>query len=793
MVWGDALHGRNKEVRADASTIIVENPPNSSELSDDFDSERALKLLNTKAERGVTKEAMFILLCLQSNPDNVGILADYFIRKEHAPYGAPSVSDQSYLIFKEFLVKNKVEPNQFFDASEHLSNERIRTLFVELVSDYEPFIKKLKQEFFVDSFSSYITMSNVKLLLELLGEKDTFDLILKITTENLGENRHIGNKWFGINQNGGRKLWNSEYVEKHLVEICQSETSMILEKGKRKGGDEYFLYGAITGLGTNFGSEENIRVIFDSFLKLKTLKYELTFHHGALGDNLEIASKLMTDELTKEHSPSDYDLICDHFFEIFNGVLSHVKQYYSEDIKQLIRVISPNVSSNHFEHFVKYPQSFFELDELESLAKLVAYARFGYDEDMDSSELDDFIQNNLYECSYLLHAVKDFARNGSEIAKKWLAQDSINSKIDSMFACQDYSAIASLLEGLESAESFDSIVDHIISKSNESKAKKKTILNSINYNKPYREFGQFIVDELTAIEHTKETTQTKLVVEAAIKYMIRFTHDDLSFVMVSKISSIIGRLLSSKNDLSVLKHIFSNLSSIRLSGQPKEEITNYLLSILETIPIEIRYNAASCLNKLGAWNELIEDTILDAIDEHMDSPQLLHGHIHQLRTGSSSSDNAMNKVLNILINHENMVVKMFAIDCLGWKNYQPSVPHIIEVLRLGTQSDEEMTYRSGYAKIKASPPQLATFATKDVFTSAVLALARLSKYSVDYLLEALSNDNDEIALGAFLAFELHQTTFKEVVFSKEQENLMQELRKKAARVLSNPIGDYRSG
>ena len=85
MGWDDALYGRNKDARADASKTIVDNPPKSKELPDDFDSERALKLLNTKAERGVTKEAMFILLCLQSNPDNVKTLANYFIRKEYAP------------------------------------------------------------------------------------------------------------------------------------------------------------------------------------------------------------------------------------------------------------------------------------------------------------------------------------------------------------------------------------------------------------------------------------------------------------------------------------------------------------------------------------------------------------------------------------------------------------------------------------------------------------------------------------------------------------------------------------
>ena len=163
MGWRDALHGRNKDVRADASEIIVGNPPKSAELTDTFDSERALKLLNTKAERGITREAMFILLCLQSNPDNAETLAQYFIRKEYAPYGAPSVSEQSYLIFKEFLVTNKVEPNQLFDNPSYLNNERIKSIIAELVSDstFESLFAVALRSFFV-SHPPTLPWGNIK-------------------------------------------------------------------------------------------------------------------------------------------------------------------------------------------------------------------------------------------------------------------------------------------------------------------------------------------------------------------------------------------------------------------------------------------------------------------------------------------------------------------------------------------------------------------------------------------------------------------------------------------------------
>ena len=786
MGWRDALHGRNKDVRADASEIIVGNPPKSAELTDTFDSERALKLLNTKAERGITREAMFILLCLQSNPDNAETLAQYFIRKEYAPYGAPSVSEQSYLIFKEFLVTNKVEPNQLFDNPSYLNNERIKSIIAELVSDFEPYINKLKEEFQNGSYGSSIADSYVKLLYKSLGEKETFNLLLEITKQYLDDYRYVGDKWFTINQNGGRTLWESEYVEKQLIEICKSETSMILENGERKRGGEYLLYGTITALGINFGTKSTIEVIFDSLLKLKNLRSGLTFHYRALCDNLEITSELMIHELSKKHPSNDYDLICDHFCEILNHTMSHGKQYHSLEIKKLIRDISPHVSNDKFEYFIKHSRPYFDLNELKLLVKLVASTRFGYDEDMNSAALDEFIQSHLYECSYLLSAVKRFADDGSDIAKKWIATDSVKIKIDSMLENQNHGAISFLLEGLESDDSFVDIVNYLISKSTVSVENKKTILNSIIYNRAYQDFGQFLVDELSIHEKTKDNTLIELSVKASSKYMNEYTNDSLCGEMISQIISIFEKRLSSEDDLMLLKKMLSSLEAVKF-GQPSEDFRNYLLSVFETIPIDIKYNAAVCLNGLGAWNSLIENTFVEAIDKHMDSPQFLYGHIHQIRNGKHErvSDSTMDKVLDLLVNHENLVVKMFAIDCLGFKVYQPSIPHLIEILRLGSQSDEEMKFhiRDNRGRVTTTvtpkPPQLAPFGTSDVYTSAIHALARLHKYSVEDLLKSLSNNDENIAIGAFLVFELHQNSFKEVVFSEEQIKLMQELRKKS--------------
>lgn len=785
MDWLDAVHGKNKNIRADAATSIVENPPKSTDIPDNFDSEKALKLFSAKAERGVTKEAMFVLLCLQSNKENSKILADYFIRKEYAPYGAPPVSEQSYLIFKEFLVMNDVDPNQLFDVSRHFHNERIRALFVELVSDYEAYIEKMKQEFFDDTFSSRITMANVEFLLESLGEKVLFDLILNITKDNLEEYRYVGEKWFYINQNGGRKFFNSKHIEKLLVDICKSETSIVLEQGERKRGGEYFLYGAITGLGINFGTEENMRVIFDSLLQLKKLTHGLIFHYSALGEHLKITSKFMIDELTKKRPSSEHDLICNHFCEILTKARSH-DEFYSEDIKKLIRDISPRISNDKFEFFVKYPRSYFDLHELESLVELVAFARFGYGENMNADEINEFVENNLYECSYLLHAVQIFADDGSEIAQRWLSNDSINQKINLMFDEQDYAALAGLLKGLESDDSFQEILDYIISESKDSDENKETTLNSITYEQAYYGFGQFIVDELIVYEQNKDNSLIKLAIEASTKYIDRYTNDELSILMVSEIVSIINKILKTNNDLDTLKYILRTVDSIRY-GEPKRALSSHLLSIWETIPKDIRHSAARCLNSLGEWNQHIENTFLDAIDTHIDSPQYLYGHIHQIRKSGSNgaSDVAMNKVLDLLVNHENPVVKMFAIDCLGWRTYEPSVPHLIEILRLGSQSEEDMKLhlRDGKGRVTATfvpkPPQLASFATDDVYTSAIHALARLKEYSVDYLLKSLSDNDENIAIGAFLVFELHKQSFEAITFSEKHLQLMEELKKQS--------------
>ena len=61
-----------------------------------------------------------------------------------------------------------------------------------------------------------------------------------------------------------------------------------------------------------------------------------------------------------------------------------------------------------------------------------------------------------------------FASDGSDIAQQWLTQDSINTKIDGMFDEEDYFALAALMKGLESDDSFDEMLNHIISKSSES-------------------------------------------------------------------------------------------------------------------------------------------------------------------------------------------------------------------------------------------------------------------------------------------------------------------------------------
>ena len=262
MGWRDALNGRNKNIRADAAEKILETHPNSSDLTEDFDQQRAFHLFNAKGERGATKEAMFVLLCLHSKKEYIDKLADYFTRKEFAPYGAPSVSDQSFQLFKRYLVAHNADPNNLFDISQHLSSDRIRAIFVELVSNHQPYIEKLENEILDDSFHSSISMSNVKFLIESLGEEKLFDTVVKITTENLDTYR-VAEKWFNIMQNGGRSLFGSEYVENQLLEICKSETEFILQHSKRKRGD-YFLYGAVTGLGINFASDSNLMAIMDS-------------------------------------------------------------------------------------------------------------------------------------------------------------------------------------------------------------------------------------------------------------------------------------------------------------------------------------------------------------------------------------------------------------------------------------------------------------------------------------------------------------------------------------------------
>lgn len=782
MGWRDAVNGKNKNIRADAAEKILESHPESSDLAEDFDQQRALHLFNAKAERGATKEAMFVLLCLHSKKEYIDKLADYFTRKEFAPYGAPSVSDQSFQLFKRYLVAHNADPNNLFDISQHLSSDRIRAIFVELVSNHQPYIEKLENEFLDDSFHSSISMSNVKFLIESLGEEKLFDTVVKITTENLDTYR-VAEKWFNIMQNGGRSLFGSEYVENQLLEICKSETEYILQHSQRKRGD-YFLYGAVTGLGINFASDSNLMAIMDSLVKLRKYGDQLTFHRGALGDNFTRSSKFMIDELEKKYSPKDLKLLCNHFCSILSQASGPSKQYYSEEIKGLIAEVVPRSDDDEFEYFVRNSRSFYDLDELESLVKLVASARYGYGKDMNSDDLDEFIQHQLYECAYLLHAVKMFAGDGSDIAQQWLTQDSINTKIDGMFDEEDYFALAALMKGLESDDSFDEMLNHIISKSSESIEYKETTMESIISEKSYPGFGQFLLDELSAYG-TNDRMFTKLAIGAAMKFTDDISsNDDLSIQMVSEIVSILDDILKTNEDLDTLRYALSVIGSVGF-GEPKKMLVTYLTSIFERIPQDLKYNAAKCLNSLDEWNQQIEDTFLQAIDEDKDNPHFLYGHIHQIRNGGKGvSDNAMGKVLDLLVNNENYVVKMFAIDCLGYRTYGPSAPHIIDALRLGSQSEKEMKLdiRDVDGEITATfsvtPPQLAPFRIVDVYTAAIHALARLSDYSVEGLLTSLWDDDENLAQGAFYVFEFHQNTFKDTKFSENDLQRMNDLREK---------------
>ena len=154
---------------------------------------------------------------------------------------------------------------------------------------------------------------------------------------------------------------------------------------------------------------------------------------------------------------------------------------------------------------------------------------------MNSDDLDDFIQHHLYECTYLLHAVKKFASDGSDIAQQWLTQDSINTKIDGMFDEEDYFALAALMKGLESDDSFDEMLNYVISKSSESIENKETTMESIISEKSYPGFGQFLLDELSAYG-TNDRTFTKLVIGAAMKFTDNHSSDnDVSTLIVLKL------------------------------------------------------------------------------------------------------------------------------------------------------------------------------------------------------------------------------------------------------------------
>ena len=776
MDWQVVLLGKNKNLRAQAAEAVVNNPPDKEEVSASLDKEKALNKFTSKSERGITKEAIFVLLCLCGDADNVGTLSKYFIGKEYAPYGQPAVKQTSYEIFRDFLNEINQEPLDIFDASQHLSNDRIMDIFVELSKDARPFVEILEKEFLDDSFHSQVSISNVKLLCRTIGEEKTFDKLFQLTTENLTKLTQASDKWFHVNQNGGRKIWDSTYVNDRLIQICKDETSLVVRNGKPNTYKKmYLLYGSVVGIASSFPTRNNLEVVFNSLLDLINFPRLLTFHTAALGNNLEVSCEFMLLELEKETDRGLWKTKLDQFCEVLSRGNSWNKSYDSEQIMELIWKISRDVSDDKFEYFVRNSESFFGVEQIADLVRLVAYARFGYDDPMKDAEIDQFIAMFLYGCGYLLEAVKSAAHKGSEAAKEWLGSDTLKIKIGKMFEDGDQHSLAEILKGLNSGDDFEEIFQHVVVCASNSTENKKLLLEVLSDDQSFSALSQFLIRELNALVEDRGEGLTNLTLSAVVGHIDAYTSHHESEEMAQIIIKIITSVISNSEEGEVLKQILHQIGSVRY-GAPKKILGNFLLEQQHNIPKQFEYKLSVCLNKMGYWNNYMEDVFLKAVDEDYDSPELLYGHIFELRKGDDVSDLALNRILEIFNNHKNSVVRMFAAECLGWREHPPSVPFLIEALRDGPQSENEMklelTNEEGRVEVTfiPKPPSLGPYQLKDVYTSAINSLCRLHEHSADELRSALFDDNDHVSAGAFHA--LKTGPFRDLNLSKEESDRM---------------------
>ena len=776
MSWQDVLLGKNKQVRAQAAEAVVNNPPDKKEVSTSLDKEKALHKFASKSEKSITKEAIFVLLCLSGDADNVRTLSNYFIGKEYAPYGQPAVKQTSYEIFRNFLNEINQEPLDIFDANQHLLNDRIMDIFVQLSKDYRPFMEKLEKEFLDDSFHSQVSISNVKLLCRIIGEERTFDKLFQLTTENLTKIRQVSDKWFHVNQNGGRKIWDSTYVNDRLIQICKDETSRAAKDGepdiyKKK----YLLYGSLVGIANSFPTRENLEVVFNSLLDLINFPGLLTFHTAALGDNLEVSCEFMLLELKNETDRGLWKTKLDQFCEVLSRGNSWNKSYDSEQIMELIWKISRDVSDDKFEYFVRNSESFFGIEQIADLVRLVAYARFGYDDAMKDAEVNQFIAMSMYGCGYLLEAVKSAANKGSEAAKEWLRNDTLKIKIGKIFEDGDQHSLAEILKGLNSGDDFEEIFEHVVECASNSTENKKLLLEVLSDDQSFSALSQFLIRELNALVEDRGEGLRNLTISAVVGHIDAYTSHHGSEEMALIITKIITSVISNSEKGEGLKQILDQIGSVRY-GTPKEILGNFLLEQQHNIPKQYEYELSICLNKMGYWNNYMEDVFLKAVEKDYDFPRLLYVHIFELRKGRNVSDQALNRILEIFNDHKNSVVRMFAAECLGWRKHPPSVPSLIEALHDGPQSENEMNLElideEGRVEVtfKPKPPSLGPYQIKDVYTSAINSLCRLHEHSTDELRTALFDENDHVSSGAFHA--LKTEPFRDLSLSKKESDRM---------------------
>jgi hypothetical protein len=695
-----ALRGRpgNRESRARACKEIVKWPQIGSESIPDLDVGRALSLFSNERERAITREGMFVLLCMKGDGTYLDNLKDYFIRKELSGHKPNPVGESSYIVFMEYMSDNGASMVDLFNLPDDLLSERVCDIVASNAAVKRSVVDMFAADFNSEDDDLYISRGDGRrrhyrrLIVEwrflhrALGEEGAFDLLYSTLEQNPTE--QTIDRWFRINQRQFAQhydivpSWSTDHVKSRLIDILSSEADApIGEKLGKWGNGRYVMYGAVYGLGS-FTSQDALEAIRDSMLKIDGTA---TFHYSVLNKNLEFSHVLLSNTIEDEKNKGDptQEPAADHVASVlskFSYSDRIFEQSHGDEVKELFEEVAKFASGDRFEGMLRYAPKVFSADEADEVIRIVATRRYpdDYSEDFDDAEKSKFIDNHLYGNTYLVQALETFAENGSREARELIKGNSLIQRVNEMLGNMDDVSLRPLLKGL-GRSAREEIDAHLMSKYDESDENRLLILEAsqreARSDKGVEIEGLegLIIRDLDNYSKNSEEVNQQLLYSA-------LDYPQNQEMVVSILATFEEEVDSGEER--ELGQLVKTLGAIG-TADSNSVLDGYIPRVTDSLGRTIAAALANYPNK--HWSNNVEQALLKALTDggEWNVPYYLN----QIKNGEPSAD-ALEVVLEVLRNSKHMATKCFAIDCLGYHEHTPSVPVMISLLSLGRQEEE---------------------------------------------------------------------------------------------------------